>query len=59
MEKKKPIITWPDGPNFFSKTNVEGIIRDIKIKDAFGNLSPKTISQMAELVKFPQLTRRG
>ena len=59
MKKEKQVSTWPNGPGFFSKTNVEGIIRDIKTKDAHGNPTSETKSQMTELVRFPQLTRRG
>ena len=41
-------IIWPDGPGYFSKTNVESIIREIE------NDPNKIKEQMNIIIRYPQ-----
>jgi len=45
-------ITWPNGSEYFKKTNVEAIIRDIE------NTPEQLLEQMSTLVNCPQETRQ-
>lgn len=52
MEKdKKEKIKWPNGPNYFNKTNVGAIVRSFENKELIKK-------QMNDLVNYPALTSK-
>jgi len=57
MKPKEKIGKWPDSPDYFSKTNVESIIRDLKTATEILVLpgNKKINPRFNPLVNFPGL----